>query len=81
MLVRWSHTPQFILQGVGNHLRLQIPLYCMREHDELMIQSVIYRADHIHVEAGILRRPFLSQYLEMERFEPDKRELIPPVIK
>jgi hypothetical protein len=53
----------------------------MREHDELMIQSVIYRADHIHIEAGILRRPFLSQYLEMERFEPDKRELIPPVIK
>lgn len=73
MLVRWSHCYDMQLMGVGNSIKLTVPLYCMRSNDELIIQSVKYKSNELHIAADILRRPFLSQYLEMERFEPVSR--------
>ena len=73
-LIRWSHNPQITILGLGNSLRLTVPLYCLRATDELIIQSVVYRSDELHISADILRRPFLSPYLEGTRFEPHERD-------
>jgi len=70
MLVRWSHCPQMTIFGVGNSLRLIVPLYCMRADDELIVQSVTYKSDELLIHADILRRPFLSPYTAPPRFEP-----------
>jgi hypothetical protein len=56
--------------GIGNSLRLTVPIYCMRADDELIIQSVKYKSDEILIAADILRRPFLSPYKDPPRFEP-----------
>ena len=42
----------------------------MRPLDELIIQHAMYRSGHIHIEADILRRPFLSPYIESPRHDP-----------
>ena len=70
MLIRWCHSPQFILEGVGNSIKIQMPLYCMRKEDELIVQSVLYKSDELHICADILRRPFLSPYISPQRNEP-----------
>lgn len=70
MLIRWSHVTDYTLLGVGNSLRLSIPLNCMRKEDELIIQSVLYKSDEILIHADILRRPFLSPYIVAQRNEP-----------
>lgn len=69
-LIRWSHCVQYNLMGIGNSLRLTVPIYCMRADDELIIQSVKYKSDEILIAADILRRPFLSPYKDPPRFEP-----------
>ena len=63
-LIRWSHTPQMTLLGVGNSLQLHIPLYCMQRDDGLIINKVVYcsQLQEIRLTADILRRPFLSPY-------------------
>jgi len=74
MILRWSHNPAITVLGVGNAVTLQIPLECMRKDDELIFQKMTYQPIYkeIHIEAHIIRRPFLSQYLEMQRFEPER---------
>jgi len=74
MLVRWSHCYDIQLLGVGNSLRLTVPLYCLRATDELLIQSVVYRSDELHISADILRRP-PAPYLEGTRFEPPEHRM------
>lgn len=63
-LIRWSHTPQITLLGVGNSLQLHIPLYCMQKEDGLLFNKVVYcsQLQEIRLTADILRRPFLSPY-------------------
>jgi len=63
-LIRWSHTPQITLLGVGNRIQLHIPLYCMQRDDGLVIGEVLYcsQLQEIKLSADILRRPFLSPY-------------------
>lgn len=63
-LIRWSSNPATTLLGVGNNLKLQIPLNCMQKRDELVIREVTYckEAQEIKISADILRRPFLSPY-------------------
>jgi hypothetical protein len=48
----------------------------MRKDDELIFQKMTYQPIYkeIHIEAHIIRRPFLSQYLEMQRFEPEREQ-------
>lgn len=70
-LIRWSHNPAIELLGMGNRLRLTIPLSCMRPDDTLIFQKVIYERDEILIHADILRRPFLSPYVDGQRFEPN----------
>ena len=70
MFVRWSHTPQMQLFGVGNRLSIICPLYCCRPDDSLIVQSVKYQSDELHIVADILRRPYLSPYIAPQRFEP-----------
>ena len=71
MLLRWSHNPAMELLGVGNRISIMCPLYCMRPDDTLIIQSVKYQSDELHIVADILRRPFLSPYVNGQRFEPN----------
>ena len=70
-LIRWSHNPAIELLGVGNRLRLTIPLSCMRPDDTLIFQKVVYERDEILIHADILRKPFLSPYVDGQRFEPN----------
>lgn len=63
MLIRWCHSPQFILEGVGNSIKLQIPLYCMRPDDTLLVRKVEYRSEQLFIDAQIMRVPFLSPYI------------------
>lgn len=70
-LIRWSHNPAIELLGVGNRLRIAIPLNCMRKEDALIFTKVMYEHDEILINADILRRPFLSPYVEGTRFEPN----------
>lgn len=70
MLVRWSHCYDIQLLGVGNSIKLIVPLYCVRPTDNLLVQSVIYKSNELHIAADILRRPFLSPYIPPARIEP-----------
>ena len=75
-LVRWSHNPAITLLGIGNRIQLQIPLECMRKEDSLIIRRVEYHPSfrELQVDADILRRPFLSPYVDPQRFEPLERD-------
>jgi len=72
-LVRWSHNPAITLLGIGNRIQLQIPLECMRKEDSLIIRRVEYHPSfrELQIDADILRRPFLSPYVDPQRFEPN----------
>lgn len=72
-LIRWSHNPAITLLGVGNALKLQIPLDCMRSDDTLIVRRVEYNSSfrELQVDIHILRRPFMSPYIEPARFEPN----------
>jgi len=72
-LIRWSHNPAITILGVGNRIQLQIPLDCMRKEDSLIIRRVEYLPSfrELYIDADILRRPFLSPYVEEQRFEPN----------
>lgn len=73
-LIRWSHNPAIELLGVGNRLRLAIPLECMRKEDELIVKRVEYKSEfrELQLDIDILRRPFLSPYIAPQRFEPNE---------
>jgi hypothetical protein len=70
ILIEWSQAPNCYIIGSGNHISLRVPLHCMRPLDELLIQHVMYRSGQLHIEADILRKPFLSPYTDPQRFEP-----------
>ena len=74
MLVRWSHCYDIELLGVGNSIKLIVPLYCLRPTDNLLVQSVIYKSNELHIAADILRNPFLSPYISPARIEPPESE-------
>lgn len=42
----------------------------MRPLDELVIQHVLYKSGHLHIGADILRKPYLSPYIDSPRYEP-----------
>jgi hypothetical protein len=69
--IRWSHNPTYTLLGVGNHIKLTIPLGCVRTEDDIIFQKVEYDSKFrdIKIDAYILRRPFLSPYVEPARHE------------
>ena len=72
-LIRWSQNPAITLLGVGNRIQLQIPLDCMRKEDSLIIRKIEYHSSfrEVFIDADILRRPFMSPYVEPSRFEPN----------
>lgn len=72
ILIEWSQAPNCYIIGSGNHISLRVPLHCMRPLDELIIQHAMYRSGQLHIEADILRKPFLSPYTEEIRFEPPR---------
>jgi len=70
--IRWSHQTQYTLLGVGNTIKLSIPLSCMRLEDDIIFQKIEYDSKFrdINIDAFILRKPFMSPYLSPSRFEP-----------
>ena len=38
-MLRWTHSPQYLLQGMGSTLHLRIPLFCMQKGELLHIKS------------------------------------------
>ena len=66
-MLRWTHSPQYFLQGIGSALHLRIPLYCMQKGELLHVKSIFYANDELQIAAEIFRQDKAKPFVEHEQ--------------